>query len=138
MARRDTMDIKNIKAFWVTKDSIAPYSIVEHAKHLWNFLLWTDGGDGDPLLLAGAGGYFDTDDMDWRSHRGLRDRYVKLGRMMPKGKPIAAGTGTVLAVTGWGSFGFDMKTPEELKPIILEVLGCEDGTRFARIENKKD
>jgi hypothetical protein len=112
-----------MKAFWVTWARVIPYDKKMHFYQLWNFLYWTDGGDGEELLIAGDGDYFDIENDGIGSHKNLRHCFCHHAFMAPTTPPDGAGRGSWgTNELSWESVGFQVKTPEDLRPRIIAAL----------------
>ncbi len=96
---------------------VEPYKPSEHLASAYKFLYWSVEWD---VLVVGNPGI--------TRHRVLREiaagRYDYLMYHAPSG---AGGIVPSGEVSDWHSSGFDLETPEYLRPIILKALGIEQG-----------
>lgn len=114
--------------FWVSKAGVVPYNKAAHATRIWNFLFWKNTGTNRALLIVGAGGY----GRDDASHYNLRECFMEflpeLRQMVSVRIPDGAGNigaGIFKKGVTWKSSGFGVITPDELQPVITELLGLD-------------
>ena len=99
------------------KFSVLLYEQGTHKTRVSKFLYWdNDGG----FLFCGEA---------VEHHGELFDWLVLVsgnGTTIPKGIPIGAGIASDGEITDWGSDGFGIVTPYNLRPKIREALGMQD------------
>jgi len=107
-----------MKAFFVSGEGVVPYNPGKHFRRLRNFLYWKDGEEG--LLVAGDGSYYPGES----GHKSLLHCFRQRQHgysSTPSTTPDGAGNGGADELT-WTSTGFDMETPENLRPEIEKAL----------------
>ena len=104
-----------MKVLWQesTGGACLPYDKTKHANSVYKFLYWRQDGE---VLLAGPQG----DPMP--SHSVL---HRLAGKSVPGGRPDGAGGAFRGRIISWESVGYEVMTPEELRPKIAEALGLK-------------
>lgn len=112
--------MEGITVLWYSgfEKKFEPYDKEEHLEMAREFLFWSQGLDGRPLLIVGDGGYLG-------GHQGL---WVKARSIVPKVKPDGAGRfgfSQQKRIDTWKSISFEVETPLERRPVIEEALGIK-------------
>ena len=89
------------------------YDSKEHAQIAWKFLYW----DTEKILLVGS--------RSLETHQELH-REARRTISIPNRDPDGAGDIDFGEITSWESIGYEVVTPEDLKPKILNALGMPE------------
>ncbi|MBU4082735.1 hypothetical protein KKB98_02200 [Patescibacteria group bacterium] len=101
-----------MKAYFVDFDGCVPYEINVHAALVYKFLFW----EKDETLLAGS------------SHFKAHSEILKEAHQnAPNEKANGAGEIFGSEIMYWDSIGYNILTPEKLRPIIVKIIGVKDG-----------
>jgi len=107
---------------FVTNKGNEAYNPAKHLTKVWNFLYWKSLGGAGELMIVGDGNYGLKD----ASHQSLLSCSRKNGCIPPL--RVMDGAGNCMEmngkISGWKSSGFEVVTPKDLRPLILEALGA--------------
>jgi len=95
----------------LSKEAV-PYQKEKHAKLAYKFLFWSK----ENVLLVGS-----------RNLEMHKEVWKEAGLLAPERLPD--GAGSILPpgeVCSWDSCGYDIYTPDQYKPLILEALGMKE------------
>jgi len=102
-----------MRVMFVTEEGVTEHIINEHASKAYKFLYWSEQ---DLLLVS---------DNFCREHREIAE---KAGSLIPSTDPDAGGVVWNGKIRQWFSAGYNVETSEELKPLLAEAMGIEDGS----------
>jgi hypothetical protein len=112
-----------MKVIFVTRKGCDIYSSSKHLNKVWHFLYWHSANSENSLLVAGNGNYGLKDS----THHSLLVHAKSSGCVVPSN--IMDGAGNNIEdgkISGWRSTGFNVTTPENLRPLIIKALGATE------------